>query len=323
MFRRPVSMSAMALGLALSVGLRAAEQAPAAPAQPPAGQAPAGPPPQPGAHGEPPPPPRPAGGQEEAPRFPAHQRPPASQEMLERGKAQYAGICSACHGADARGGQLGGPNLLRSQLVLDDKDGELIIPVVQNGRPGPPPMPPLPVAVDDVKAIAAWLHSLQAQGTNQGGPPPGPETELNILVGDAKAGEAFFATQCASCHSATGDLQGLATRVASPMALQNMWVSGGVARPRGARRAGPPPASKPIVATVTLASGEKVSGRLARLDDFLVTLVLEDSTTRTIPRKGAIPKIEVQDPLAKHRELLGVLTNANMHDVTAFLSTLK
>jgi len=243
--------------------------------------------------------------------------------VLDRGKAQYAGICSACHGADARGGQLGGPNLLRSQLVLDDKDGELIIPVVQNGRPGPPPMPPLPVAPDDVKAIAAWLHSLQAQGTNQGGPPPGPETELNILVGDAKAGEAFFAKQCASCHSTTGDLQGLAARVASPMALQNMWVSGGVARPRGARRAGPPPASKPVMATVTLATGEKVSGRLARLDDFLVTLVLDDATTRTIPRKGAIPKIQVQDPLAKHRELLGVLTNANMHDVTAFLSTLK
>ena len=318
MHRRPVSIGALALALALAGGLRAAAQAPAAPAQPPAT------PPQQGAHGEPVPPPRPAGGfQEEPPRFPAHQRPPASPELLERGKAQYAGICSACHGADARGGQLGGPNLLRSQLVLDDKDGELIIPVVRNGRPGPPPMPPLPVAPDDVKAIAAWLHGLQAQGTNQGGPPPGPETELNILVGDAKAGEAFFAKQCASCHSTTGDLQGLAARVASPMALQNMWVSGGVARPRGARRAGPPPASKPVMATVTLATGEKVSGRLARLDDFLVTLVLDDATTRTIPRKGAIPKIQVQDPLAKHRELLGVLTNANMHDVTAFLSTLK
>jgi cytochrome c oxidase cbb3-type subunit III len=318
MYRRPVSIGALALALALvlSGGLRAA-QAPASP-----GQAPPTPPQQ-GAHGEPVPPPRPAGGFQEPPRFPAHQRPPASPELLERGKAQYAGVCSACHGADARGGQLGGPNLLRSQLVLDDKDGELIIPVVQNGRPGPPPMPPLPIAVDDIKAIAAWLHSLQAQGTNQGGPPPGPETELNILVGDAKAGEAFFAKQCASCHSPTGDLHGLAARVASPSALQNMWVSGGVARPRGARRAGPPPASKPVTATVTLASGEKVSGRLARLDDFLVTLVLEDGTTRTMPRKGAIPKIEVQDPLAKHRELLGVLTNANVHDVTAFLSTLK
>ena len=316
MSRRPVSMSVMAVGLALTLGLRAAAQAPAQPAQP------APTPQQPGAHGEPPPPPRPAG-QEELPRFPAHQRPPASPELLERGKAQYAGICSACHGADARGGQLGGPNLLRSQLVLDDKDGELIVPVVQNGRPGPPPMPPLPMAVDDVKAVAAWLHSLQAQGTNQGGPPPGPETELNILIGNAKAGETFFAAQCASCHSTSGDLQGLATRVSSPMALQNMWVSGGVARPRGARRAGPPPASKPVTATVTLASGEKVSGRLARLDDFLVTIVLEDGTTRTMPRKGASPKIEVQDPLTKHRELLGVLSNANMHDVTAFLSTLK
>jgi cytochrome c oxidase cbb3-type subunit 3 len=341
-------MSAMALGLALSMGLRGAAQAPPAaqpaPAQPAPAPAPAQPAPQPapppvsrqpapvqpgpaqpqqGAHGEAVPPPRPAGGPQEAPRFPAHQRPPAPPEQLERGKAQYAAACSACHGADARGGQLGGPNLLRSQLVLDDKDGELITPVVLNGRPGPPPMPPIPIAVDEIKAIAAWLHSLQAQGTNQGGPPPGPETELNILVGDAKAGQTFFAAKCASCHSPTGDLQGLATRVTSPMALQNMWVSGGVARPRGARRAGPPPAAKPVTATVTLASGEKLSGRLARLDDFLVTLMLEDGTQRTIPRRGATPKIDVQDPLAPHRALLGVLTNANMHDVTAYLVTLK
>jgi cytochrome c oxidase cbb3-type subunit III len=309
------------------VGLRAAAQAPATPAppqagQPPAGQPPATPPQQPGAHGEPAPPPRPADVQE-PPRFPAHQRPPASAEVLERGKAQYAGLCSACHGADARGGQLGGPNLLRSQLVLDDKDGELIIPVVQNGRPGPPPMPPLPVPVEETKAIAAWLHSLQAQGTNQGGPPPGPETELNILVGDAQAGEAFFAKQCASCHSTTGDLQAIATRVPSPMALQNLWVSGGVASGRGPGRRSPNSGPKPVTATITLASGEKVSGRLLRLDDFLATIGLEDGTTRTIRRAGNVPRIEVQDPLTKHRELLGVLTNANMHDVTAFLSTLK
>jgi cytochrome c oxidase cbb3-type subunit III len=327
MYRRPVSMGAMAFGLAVSVSLRAATQAPVAPAAQPAPQQPASPqpatPPQQGAHGEAVPPPRPAGGFQEPPRFPAHQRPAAPPEQLERGKAQYAGLCSACHGADARGGQLGGPNLLRSQLVLDDKDGELIIPVVQNGRPGPPPMPPLPIAVDEIKAIAAWLHNLQAQGTNQGGPPPGPETELNILVGDAKAGQTFFAAQCASCHSPTGDLQGLATRAASPMALQNMWVSGGVARPRGARRAGPPPATKPVTATVTLASGEKLAGRLARLDDFLVTLLLDDGTQRTIRRTGATPKIDIQDPLAKHRALLGVLTNANVHDVTAYLVTLK
>jgi len=326
MFRRPVSLSAMALGLALalSVGLRAAPQAPAAPTQAPAAQPPATPPQQ-GAHGEPVPPPRPAGAeQEEPPRFPAHQRPPASPELLERGKGQYAGMCSACHGADARGGQLGGPNLLRSQLVLDDKDGELIIPVVQKGRPGPPPMPPLPVAVDDIKAIAAYVHSLQAQGSNQGGPPPGPEQTLNILVGDATRGQAFFAANCASCHSPTGDLQGIAGRVGGPAALQNLWVSGGRASERGGgRRSGGPRQFKPTTATVTLANGQKVSGVLMKLDDFLVTLALEDGTTRSIVRKGTIPRVEVQDPLAKHKALLGVLTNANMHDVTAYLATLK
>jgi cytochrome c oxidase cbb3-type subunit 3 len=307
------------LGLTLALGLRAAAQAPA-PAQPPApAQTPAQPaqtPPEAGAHGQPAPPRE----DEEKPRFPAHQRPPAPPELLERGRAQFAGMCSACHGADARGGQLGGPNLLRSQLVLDDKDAELIIPVVQNGRPGPPPMPPLPVGVDDIKAIAAYVHSLQALSDNQGAPPIA-EQNLNLLVGDAKAGEAFFAKACASCHSPTGDLQGIATRVPKTMALQNLWVSGGRATERGGPRRSSPP--KPVTATVTLASGERVSGALLKLDDFLATLLLEDGTTRSFRRSGATPKIEVQDPLAQHKVLLTQLTNANMHDVTAYLSTFK
>jgi cytochrome c oxidase cbb3-type subunit 3 len=310
MQRRRVSVGVIGLTFTLAVGLRAAQQPPA--------------------HGGPEaaPPPRPAF-QEPRPQFPAHQRPPVPPEVLERGKAQYAALCSACHGADARGGQLGGVNLLRSQLVLDDRDAELIIPVVKNGRPGPPPMPPLPLADDEIKAVAAYLHHLQGQGTNQGGPPPGSEQVLNILVGDAKAGEAYFASKCASCHSPTGDLQGIATRAASPMTLQNLWVSGGVAGSRGPgrRRGGTGP--KPVTATLTLAGGEKVSGRLLRLDDFIVTIGLEDGTSRTFrrspggPKGGATPRIEVQDPLAAHRALLGGLTNANMHDVTAYLATLK
>ena len=322
--RTRVSMGVLALGLTLAVGLRAQGAAPAQQPPPPTPPA-AGEPAHGGPEAAPAPRPRRAGGDDqEPPRFPAHQRPPAPPEVLERGRAQFAGLCSACHGSDARGGQLGGPNLLRSQLALDDKDGELIIPVVQNGRPGPPPMPPLPVAVDDIKAIAAYVHSLQAQGSNQGGPPPGPEQTLNILVGDATRGQAFFAANCASCHSPTGDLQGIAGRVGGPAALQNLWVSGGRASERGGgRRGGGPRQFKPTTATVTLANGQKVSGVLMKLDDFLVTLALEDGTTRSIVRKGAIPRVEVQDPLAKHKALLGVLTNANMHDVTAYLATLK
>jgi cytochrome c oxidase cbb3-type subunit 3 len=201
------------------------------------------------------------------------------------------------------------------------------MPVVQNGRPGPPPMPPLQIPVDDIKAIAAFIHSLQAQGSNQGGPPPGPEQELTILVGDATKGATFFAANCATCHSPTGDLQGVASRVSGPAVLQNLWVSGGRATERGAGRRGGGRASAkpatPTTATITLANGQQVSGVLLKLDDFLVTIALDDGTTRSIRRTGSTPRVEVQDPLAKHHELLGVLTNETMHDVTAYLATLK
>ncbi len=234
----------------------------------------------------------------------------------------YVGSCGACHGVDARGGQLGGPNLLRSQLVLNDQDGELISPVIKNGRPGTL-MVPLAIADDDIKAIAAYLHGLQAQGTNQGGPPPGPPVELNILLGDAKAGEKYFAAKCSTCHSVTGDLQGLATRVTEPKLLQNLWVSGGrVAGPRRGGRRAPSASSAPTV-TVLFPSGEKVEGRLMRLDDFLVAIALADDTVRTIRRDGDVPTVEVKDPLDGHRALLSILTDANMHDVTAYLATLK
>jgi cytochrome c oxidase cbb3-type subunit III len=310
------AMAAAVLGLTMAAGA----QQPPAPSQPPTE-----------GHGGPPPPgtqapARPAGPQGGFPqgpaRFPAHQRPPVDPAVLERGRGIYVGSCGACHGVDARGGQLGGPNLLRSQLVLSDQDAELIAPVVKNGRPGTL-MLPLPIADADIKAIAAYLHGLQAQGTNQGGPPPGPPVELNILLGDANAGEKYFAAKCSTCHSAAADLQGLATRVPDPKTLQNLWVSGG--RAAGPRRGGGRPASAssmPTV-TVTLPSGEKVEGRLLRLDDFLVTVGQADGTARTVRRDGDVPTVEVKDPLDGHRDLLSVLSDANMHDVTAYLATLK
>ena len=96
--------------------------------------------------------------------FPAQQRPPGDPEAIKRGNGLYGVYCRACHGTDLRGGDQGGPNLLRSQLVLNDQDGELILPVVQQGRqnPGMPVMPPLPIPPDDVKAIAAYIHSVTA-----------------------------------------------------------------------------------------------------------------------------------------------------------------
>jgi cytochrome c oxidase cbb3-type subunit III len=250
--------------------------------------------------------------------FPAQQRPLGDLEVIKRGNGLYGVYCRACHGTDLRGGDQGGPNLLRSQLVLNDQAGELILPVVQQGRqnPGMPVMPPLNIPADDVKAIATYIHSVTASARGQGAPPEGPPVELNIVVGDAKAGQAYFAAKCASCHTAA-DMQGIATRVSDPMALQNYWVGGGGGRGRG----GAPPT--PVTAIVVDAAGQKTEGRLIRLDDFSVVVALADGTSRSFRRDGDVPKIEVRDPREAHRKLLPTYADKDIHDVTAYLVTLK
>jgi cytochrome c oxidase cbb3-type subunit III len=251
--------------------------------------------------------------------FPAQQRPPGDPAAIARGKTIYSTTCSACHGVDLRGGQLGGPNLLRSQLALNDQDGELIVPVLQKGRPEKG-MPPQPLSADDAKAVAIFIHSVLAAAGRQGSPPPGDIPPLNIVVGDAAAGQTYFAAKCGSCHSATGDLQGIATRVSDPKTLQNMWVSGGGG---GRGRGGGPGGGSMITVTVTLSSGEKVQGPLVRYDDFIVILADADGSVRSFRRDGDRPKVEIQDPLEGHRTLLSVYTEKDMHDVTAYLVTLK
>lgn len=260
--------------------------------------------------------------------FPAQQRPPGDPAVIARGKGLYEVTCALCHGIDLRGGQLGGVNLLRSQVVLTDKAGEQILPIVRGAR-AEKGMPPIDMAEDDVKAVAEYIHSIVALSPRQGmPPPPGSPPELNVLVGDAAAGQAYFAAKCASCHSTTGDLQGIATRIPDPKALQNLWVSGGAAGGRGGRGGGRGTGgagqnARAITVTVTPRTGEKVEGRLLRIDDFLVSLVLADGTVRSFSRDGAIPKVEVHNPLDPHIKLLAEYTDKDMHNVTAYLATLK
>src|SRR4029453_2335066 len=141
--------------------------------------------------------------------FPAQQRPPGDAGLISRGNTLYGIHCRSCHGADLRGGEQGGPNLLRSEVTMNDQSGELIQPVIRDGRrnPGMPSMPPLDLSLDDIRSIAEYIHSVLATARGQGSPPPGPTVALNVLVGDAAAGRAYFEAKCASCHSATGDLK--------------------------------------------------------------------------------------------------------------------
>jgi cytochrome c oxidase cbb3-type subunit 3 len=253
--------------------------------------------------------------------FPAQQRPPGDPEVIKRGSGLYGTYCRACHGADLRGGDQGGPNLLRSQIVLNDQDGESIMPVVQSGRqnPGMPVMPPLNIPPDDIKAIATYVRSVLATARGQGAPPAGESVELNIVVGDPKAGQAYFTAKCTTCHS-LADMQGIATRVSDPMQLQNLWVGGGGAFGRGGGRSG---GASPITVTVTEPSGQKVEGRLGRIDDFMVVLIQADGASRSFRREGDVPKVEIKDPREPHRKLLPTYTDKDIHDVTAYLVTLK
>jgi cytochrome c oxidase cbb3-type subunit 3 len=261
--------------------------------------------------------------------FPQFNRPAVDPAIIARGKGLFEANCATCHGADLRGGQLGGPNLLRSQLILSDKSGEAIGPVITGGRPTPPagmpPMPAFPLPADSVQAIVHYLHSVLATAGRQGRP-PGAGQEVPpaaVLIGNAQAGQTYFAANCASCHSATGDLRGIATKAGDPRELQNRWVSGGGGRGgRGAAEA-PATAPKPTTVVVTPSSGAPVQGTLVRADDFLVTLITADGTRRTIRRNGDDPKVVITEPMAAHHKFATALKDSDMHNVTAYLWTLK
>jgi cytochrome c oxidase cbb3-type subunit III len=243
-------------------------------------------------------------------------RPPAPPEQVARGQQIFRSNCSFCHGSDGRGGETG-PNLVRDVVVLRDQNGELITPIVQNGIPARG-MPSLGLSAADIIDIAAWLHSqpLSDRGT--------PST-LDILVGDAKQGAAYFngAGHCTQCHSATGDLAGIGGRY-EPKTIQNLIVSGG-GTGFGRRSAGsaPPPKVPARTVTVTLPSGRTVRGELDHITAFIVALRDSDGTYRSFARHGSIPKVVVTNPLQWHVDMLPRWRDADIHDLTAYLVTLK
>jgi cytochrome c oxidase cbb3-type subunit 3 len=250
--------------------------------------------------------------------FTQYTRPLASQDVLIRGKALYNSSCASCHASDIRGVQGKGNNLLRSGIVLSDKAGELIADSVAKHNPK------INLVEADNTAISEYLHSIEATMGAQGSPPGRNPMgiELNVLVGDAKAGEAYFAKACASCHSVTGDLKGIASKYADAKALQNGWFDGilpGAGRGGGGRGG--------MQATVTMPNGTTFEGRSIRKDDYIVILMLADGTRKSIPLDVTpAPKVVMKDPQEAHKKVAMAIDdpdNKNLHDITAFLWTLK
>lgn len=246
--------------------------------------------------------------------FPAQQRALPPTEVIELGDGLYQVNCMACHGADLRGGDQGGPNLLRSTVVLNDVAGELIGEVIRNGMNRMPPITTLDA--EGIEAVAGYIHSVVAQSERQGAPPR-VEYDLDILVGNPRRGRRFFERECTDCHSATGDLEGIAADIDDPVNLQNSWVAG--------RRQGRFGRGGSVVSTVTVtaADGDQIAGELLRYDDFYVSLRTPSGDYRSFSRVGDGIELEIFDPLWRHKELWSELDDETIHDVTAYLETLR
>jgi mono/diheme cytochrome c family protein len=228
--------------------------------------------------------------------------------VAARGEKLYAATCSFCHGPDARGANA--PSLVRSDIVLHDDKGELIGPVILKGRAdkGMPPMPD--TSPTQIAEIAEYLHLLVERAANRG--LYGTLYSNDVLTGDPKAGEAYFngAGGCRACHSAAGDLAHVGSKYTGAN-LQNRWLwpSGG----RGGAAV--------QQATVTLPSGEHVTGRIRRIDDIDVSIVDANGAYHSWPRDKVT--VDIADPLKAHRELLARYSDTDVHNVTAYLATLK
>lgn len=195
---------------------------------------------------------------------------------------------------------------------MHDEKAELLGPLISQGRPdkGMPAFPNF--TKEQLSDIAQFLHMQVELVANRG-----LYKRLNVVTGDARAGEAYFngAGGCKNCHSPTGDLARIGARYAADqLQTRFIWPSGGGGA--GGGRGGN--AQK---VTVTLPSGEKIAGTVRRIEDFDISMYDANGNYHSWPRDSV--KVELEDRLAGHRALLEKYTDKDMHDLTAYLVTLK
>lgn len=234
------------------------------------------------------------------PAFPNDKPDPAA---IERGRKDFIASCGFCHGNDATGNRA--PDLIRSPLVNRDEGGSLIGPVIRNGRPEKE-MPAFPaLSGQQISDMVTFLHdrvreSIASNKVSNDYP------LAKLLTGDAARGKAYFngAGGCAGCHSPSGDLAGVAKKY-SPVELQSRFLY-----PRRAQ----------ATVSVRTRSGEKFEGPLQHLDEFDLAMTDQAGWHHSWARKDV--QYTVHDPLERHRELLRRYTDADMHNLFAYLETL-
>jgi cytochrome c oxidase cbb3-type subunit 3 len=231
--------------------------------------------------------------------------PAPDEAAAKKGEPLYKQNCGACHGDNARGAQ--GPNLVRSVVVLHDEKGEEIGPVIKNGRPqaGMPGFPGL--SQDDVYNIGQYIHLQVELAANRGTYGATYAGVRNQSSGDAKKGEEFFNNACKSCHSVTGDLAKIGAKYGQAAAMQARFLW--------------PSTPGPAKATITTATGQTLTGTIKTLTDFDVSIYDAAGEYHAWPRDQV--KVQIEDKLAGHRALLARYTDADIHNLAAYLVTLK
>lgn len=240
--------------------------------------------------------------------------PQFDKAAVERGRSIFVPTCGFCHGNDAHGKS--GPDLVRSALVAHDDKGSVIGPVIHNGRPerGMPAFPAL--SNDQIADISTFLHSRAADVTNRFAYKIG-----DINTGNPRQGEAFFNGEghCNTCHSPSGDLAHVAAKYdAVELQRRLLYPVPNFIDMFMGKKIKPP---APTEVIVTLPSGEKVSGVLDHIDEFNVSLHDSSGWYRSFSRENAT--VDVKDPRAGHEAMLPKYTDDEMHNVLAYLETLK
>ena len=244
-------------------------------------------------------------------------RPLVDPVMVDRGARLWAADCVTCHGASARGSD-SVKSLLRSDLVLSDRGGNLLGPFLKKGHQTQSGKASASFTDREVNDLMQFLRQ-KINDTLRGSPVFNVQ---DILTGDATAGLAYFngAGGCTACHSASGDLAGIATRISAPVDLQQRMLFPVAARGRGAR--GGAPIRTTVTVTITPASGAPINGVFVDEDDFYVSYRDTGGAIRSMKRTPGM-KVVKQDPLQAHRELLDRITDKNIHDLVRYLETLK
>ena len=245
---------------------------------------------------------------------------PEQLAAVAEGKTIFQQNCAVCHGQNLTGGR--GPDLIRSDLTRRDKDGDLIGPVVTQGRIDKG-MPSFSFSPEQIAALAAYIHSeitIFDLHTRMPGGYPNDIPVSQLATGSAAAGKAFFygAGHCSECHSPTGDLAGIANRYPKPTTLEQLFIN-----PAGTLAFSPTyRKGVAITATVTLKDGETMEGPLNQNGESYVSIVGPDGWSHTWPR-SEVKTIVVHNPVQAHIDMLPKWTNQEMHNMFTYLETLK